>query len=173
MIQIYVANISRFLGGCTNEGAWVSLPATSDTLSKLLDSIGVNAASEYFIPASESTIDGLSSVIKEHLSLGEVNDLARALTLLDKYELNKVEAILEYESPSLPTLMAILDDLDVYDFYPGIHSDIELGHHFVDELDCLEVPDYLKYYIDYEAYGRDIRLECGGSYVSGGFIYSI
>ena len=172
MIDIYVANISRFLSGREHDGEWVSFPAKPSVLSMTLDAIGVGEADEYFIPTSESEIDGLSSIIGEHTSLAEINDLARALSFLEEYELKKVEAILELESPSIADLMMIVEALDDYDFYPDIHNDEDLGRYFVDELGCLSIPEHLRHYIDYDSYGRDIRLGSSGGFAAGGFLFT-
>lgn len=171
-MEIYVANISRFIAGAANDGKWVSLPASGHTLSQILDAIGVDDGTEYFIPTMESDLEGLTDVIGEHTSLAEVNALARLLVLLPDCDLKKLEAILEMESPDLFSLMAILETLDNYDFYPDIHDDEDLGRYFVDELGCLSIPDHLKNYIDYESYGRDIRLESSGGFAAGGFLFT-
>ena len=173
MIDVYVANIGRYLSGAANDGIWVSFPAKPSVLNKTLDEIGVGVADEYFTPAAESSeLDGLASVIGEYESLGQINALARALVLLDENDLQKVEAILDLESPSLPQLMMILEVLDDYDFWPDIHTDEDLGRYCVDELGALNVPDHLRNYIDYEAYGRDIRLESSGGFAAGGFLFT-
>ena len=50
-------------------------------------------------------------------------------------------------------------------------DDDDLGRYLLDECGVLEVPDYLKSYIDYEAYGRDARLESNLTYTSYGCLF--
>ena len=51
------------------------------------------------------------------------------------------------------------ENLDCYDVYPDIRDHDDLGRYYIEELDAIQVPEHLKNYIDYEAYGRDIALE--------------
>lgn len=44
---------------------------------------------------------------------------------------------------------------DNYVFCDAMDNDYEFGYHLIHEVDCLEMPDHLTGYIDYEAYGRD------------------
>lgn len=48
------------------------------------------------------------------------------------------------------------DESEFYEKYLGeFSSHLELGEYLVDELECLNVPEHLKDYIDYEKYGRE------------------
>ncbi len=169
-IEIFVANLSQYAAGNATSGKWVSLPADPETLEEMLNEIGVGPDQEYFITDTSSDIDGLWTVIDEHISLGEVNELAEALDELDTYELQKVEAIIELESPSLPDLMMILESLSGYDLLSDVNTDEDLGRYFIDELCALTIPEPLANYFDYEAYGRDVRLESPGGFTAGGYL---
>ena len=46
----------------------------------------------------------------------------------------------------------------------------DLGRYYIEELDAIQVPEHLKNYIDYEAYGRDIALEEGGQFTDLGYV---
>lgn len=49
-------------------------------------------------------------------------------------------------------------------------SDYDFGHYLIHELSCIEIPEALQGYIDYEAYGRDAKIN---DFVTvGNFIYS-
>lgn len=50
----------------------------------------------------------------------------------------------------------------------GIEDDEALGYYFAEEVDCLEIPENIRNYFDYEAYGRDIRLSGNITYTSFG-----
>ena len=50
-------------------------------------------------------------------------------------------------------------------------TDEELGRIYAEfDEDIIEVPEALKNYFDYEAYGRDKRLNEGGCFVDGGYM---
>ena len=65
-------------------------------------------------------------------------------------------------SGSLQEIINLTENLDCYDIYPDIHDHDDLGRYYIEELDAMQVPEHLRNYIDYEAYGRDIALEEGG-----------
>ena len=49
-------------------------------------------------------------------------------------------------------------------------SDYDFGHYFMHDVSCIEIPEALQGYIDYEAYGRDAMIN---DFVRvGNFIYS-
>lgn len=54
--------------------------------------------------------------------------------------------------------------------YPNIGDHDDLGRYYIDELDAMQVPDHLRNYIDYEAYGRDVALEEGGEFTEFGYV---
>ena len=60
---------------------------------------------------------------------------------------------------SIQELINLTENLDCYEVYPDIHDHDDLGRYYIEELDAMQVPEHLRNYIDYEAYGRDIALE--------------
>ena len=54
--------------------------------------------------------------------------------------------------------------------YPDIHDHDDLGRYYIEELDAMQVPEHLRNYIDYEAYGRDIALEESGQFTDLGYV---
>lgn len=168
-LNVYVANLSLYAAGVL-KGIWVNLPADPEELENTLCKIGVGPGQEFFIPDVDSDIDGLSSVIGEYDSLREINALAEDLDTLNTWELETVEAVIELQSPDLQQLKEVLDNLSDYTLLSNVETDEDLGCYFVDELGCLSVPDNLRPYFDYAAYGRDVRLESSGGFVAGGFL---
>ena len=51
-----------------------------------------------------------------------------------------------------------------------IHDHDDLGRYYIEELDAMQVPEHLRNYIDYEAYGRDIALEESGQFTDLGYV---
>lgn len=71
--------------------------------------------------------------------------------------------MLEMESPTgIAGILDIIEHLDEFDLLTEIEDDQPLGEYYTEELCTLSaVPSHLRGYFDYEAYGRDIRLESG------------
>ena len=67
-------------------------------------------------------------------------------------------------------LINLAQNLDCYDFYPGIGDDEALGRYCVEEIGAIDIPEHIRDYFDYEAYGRDIDLNSTGSFVPGGYV---
>ena len=71
---------------------------------------------------------------------------------------------------SIQELINLTENLDCYDIYPDIHDHDDLGRYYIEELDAMQVPEHLRNYIDYEAYGRDIALEESGQFTDLGYV---
>jgi antirestriction protein len=170
MIEAYVTNLGKYVEG-TLCGEWLKLPATKEEVKALLGRIGVDGTlyEETFIADYETDIKGLSDKLGEHENLDELNYLAESLSALDKYELEKFEAALEYGeyTGSVKDLINLSQNLDCYDYIQEIEDEEALGRYYAEDL---SVPEHLQNYIDYEAYGRDIALERGGIFVGKGYI---
>lgn len=56
-------------------------------------------------------------------------------------------------------------DEDIY-LYPDFDW-YKLGYHFLHEVDCVEIPDFLENYIDYERYGKELEYSGFHEYSDG------
>ena len=77
----------------------------------------------------------------------------------------------EYTS-SVKNLINLTQNLDCFEFYTGVKDEEDLGRMYLLEVDALQIPEYLVDYIDYEAYGRDIRINEGGHFAPGGYVFA-
>ena len=73
---------------------------------------------------------------------------------------------------ALHDLINLAQNLDCYDFYPGIDSEEALGRAYIEEMEMLDVPDNVLPYFDFEAYGRDVRINEGGHFAPGGYVFN-
>ena len=78
--------------------------------------------------------------------------------------------VLGKHTGSVKDLINLTQNLDLYRFYPDISDDEGLGHLYADELGTIDVPDHIQGYFDYEAYGRDMRINEGGVFAPGGYV---
>ena len=88
--------------------------------------------------------------------------------------IEKFEAVIdsgEYTG-SVHDLINLAQNLDCYDFYPGIDSEEALGRAYIEEMEMLDVPDNVLPYFDFEAYGRDVRINEGGHFAPGGYVFN-
>lgn len=108
----------------------------------------------------------------EYENLDELNYLASKLDEMSQGEYEQFQAAMEIgdHSGSLQEIINLTENLDCYDIYPDIHDHDDLGRYYIEELDAMQVPEHLRNYIDYEAYGRDIALEEGGEFTDFGYV---
>lgn len=157
-LSIYITSIRE--GKDYLLGEWVKLPVPPEKLDGVLERIGTEYE-EYLVTDYEAAFANLD--ISQYSSIEELNDLATRLDEVEEWDNDKLCAVLEMEEPtSIADIVDIIDHLDDFDLLVGVEDDQGLGEYFADELCTLEaVPTHLRGYFDYEAYGRDIRLESG------------
>ena len=173
MIGVFVTNLGRYVEGALC-GEWMTLPATTEDVQALLARIGVDGVmyEEIFITDYNCEIAGLTSPFGEYESLDELCYLADLLDGLDKNDLEKFEAAVadgEYTG-SVGDLINLAQNLDNYDFYPGICTEEDLGRYLIDEVGTLKIPEKIEMYFDYEAYGRDMAIDMNGTFTDNGYV---
>ncbi|MGN1026698.1 MAG: antirestriction protein ArdA [Faecousia sp.] len=173
LLEAYITNLGKY-----NEGQLVGetlkFPTTQEEVQALLKRIGVDGIryEEIFITSFDGDVLGLHEHLGEYENLDELNYLAVLLSEMDQGDIEKFEAVIdagEYTG-SVKDLINLTKNLDCFEFYSNVHSDEELGRMYVLEFGGVEVPEHLIDYIDYEAYGRDVRINDSGHYAPGGYV---
>lgn len=119
------------------------------------------------IEVTFDSIEGLPDLDCERLNLDLANELAENLEDVDE---DIVLSFIESDS-SDPKVLAITEFDDCW-LYPEVATDRELGEYIVDEIGFELSRETLERYFDYEKFGRDVRLEEGGSFVDKGYFVS-
>ena len=113
------------------------------------------------------SIEELPDLDCERLTLDLANSIAENV---EDVEEDLVLAFIESES-SDPKYLASAE-FDDCSLYPDVATDRELGEYLVEEVGVELSKEKLLLYIDYEKFGRDVRLEEGGSFVDKGYFVS-
>ena len=172
LFEAYITNLGKY-----NEGELVGetlkFPTTTEEVQGLLKRIGVDGVryEEFFITSFDGDVLGLYDYLSEYENLDELNHLACLLSELDKSDLEKFEAAVasgEHTS-GVGDLINLVENLDCYDFYIGVSDDETLGRIYAEDMELINIPENLRDYFDYEAYGRDMRINEDGGFVKGGF----
>lgn len=161
MFEAYVTNLGMYPERGVEVGEYLRFPTTIEEVQALFSRIGIDGKryEEYFITDYQSDVLGLYDHLGEYESLDELNYLAHLLEEMTQDELEKLEAVMdagEYTG-SVKDLINLTQNLDCFEFYPGVKDEEELGRMYILEFEALTVPEHLIDYIDYEAYGRDVR----------------
>ena len=174
----FITNLGKYNEGSL-VGEWVKFPTTAEELQKVFERIGIGSKDdfgqpyeEWFITDYDCYVDGLYDKLGEYENLDELNYLASKLDEMSQGEYEHFQAAMEIgdHSGSLQEIINLTENLDCYDIYPDIHDHDDLGRYYIEELDAMQVPEHLRNYIDYEAYGRDVALEEGGEFTDLGYV---
>ena len=165
MIKIYLTNLGKYNEG-ELLGEWVELPVSEEELNEIFDRIKIchddieytdecgNPYEEYFITDYETNISGFS--IGEYDNLNKLNEIAETLENLEDYEKEVVEAMMS-EGYDLDETLERKDDCMVY---YNCNDMTDVAEQYAEKTGLLDsIPENLRYYFDFEAYGRDMGIE--------------
>lgn len=148
-----------------------------DTRSKKVKQFSLPADVEYI--ASEfgydredvvftiQSIEELPALNCEGLTLELANEIAENVEDVDE---DLVLSFIESGSSDPKYLVSV--EFDDCWLYPEVATDRDLGEYIVDEIGFELSRETLERYFDYEKFGRDVRLEEGGSFVDKGYFVS-
>lgn len=162
--KIFIANLGKNYEG-EMIGEWINLPATEREMEELLDRIGINEEYEEVFIADYENEFGYK--VDEYADLDELNEIAYKLDNLTDYDKQVLKAGLE-----LWSFEDVFDNLDSFSLMEDINSNYDLGYYWIEESGCYDLDSLgmLRNYINYEDFGRDIRLESDGGFTSYGWI---
>ena len=173
IFEAYIANAGKYAEGQSAEKL-LRFPTTKEEVQELLKEIGVDGIryQEIFIPAFDGDVLGVYDHLDEYANLDELNHLARLLSELPQFELMTFEAVINKgdHTSSVADLINLAQNLDCYELFPGVDSDETLGRIYIEDMEALNVPENVLPYFDFEAYGRDVRLNEGGHFAPGGYV---
>ena len=173
VFEAYITNLGKYAEGQL-VGETLKFPATTEEVQSLLKNIGVDGVryEEFFITAFDGDVMGLYDYLTEYENLDELNHLAHLISELDSDEIETLEAALNKgdHTSSVADIINLVHNLDCYSLHPGVTDDETLGRIYVEDMELLDVPDNVLPYFDFEAYGRDMRLNEGGHFAPGGYL---
>lgn len=153
-MRVYIANLGKYNEG-ELVGAWFIPPIDIDDMK---EKIGLNSEyEEYAIHDYELPFD-----IGEYIPISEINRLCALAEELQGTPIEReIKAIQQAFFGSFEELVEHVDDIICY---PDCNDMADVARYLIEETGTLsEIPDFLRRYIDYESYGRD--LEISGFYL--------
>lgn len=153
MLKIYVTNLSKYNEGAL-VGEWVNLPC--EGLEEVLDKISNNGKDELFISDYETDISGLK--VAEYKDILQLNEIAEEIDNFDDEEVIIFQAYLDQYANDIEQALEEVRQGN-YTIYENCDNMSDVAYQVVNESGLLDgVPETLKGYFDYEAYGRDIDI---------------
>lgn len=146
--KIYVADLAAYNNGILH-GVWIEELLDIDELeqqvTKMLEQSPVEDAEEYAI----HDFEGFGELsLNEFVSLDRINQLA---LFLNEYP-DCGDIVLNYCNGDIDEANRLLDEC-----YQGTYDSVEDYAQEIGE-ECYSIPDPLKYYINWEAFSRDMLL---------------
>lgn len=144
-------------------GGWFQLGASEEELSRFLSEVVRvdDTHEEYFISDTES--ETLSYEVNPYCDLYKLNQLINEFYGLEEEEQDTINALLEFGI--VQSLEEALNVVSHYCLTYGIESEEDIGYYYLEETGAYEVPDCLRPYLDYEAFGRDFLMN-GEAYLT-------
>ena len=160
MFRVFITNLGKYNEG-ELVGKWLDLPC--EDIESELASIGVsdepdengNYYEEYFITDFENDYN---YKVGEYDSLDNLNEIAEELENLDDYDREVVNAFIENGSDIEKALDGLRDG--DYMVFSNCSDMTDVAYQYIEETGLLnDIPEGLRNYFDYEAYGRDMSFE--------------
>lgn len=157
MLKIYVTNLKEYNNGQII-GEWVSLP--HEGLEEVLEKISNSGKDELFISDYETDINGLK--VAEYEDILQLNEIAEEIEEMREDELIALQAYLEQYNDIEQALEEVRQGN--YRIYYNCDNMEDVAYQVVNDCGLLDgVPEEVKIYFDYEAYGRD--MEINGTFI--------
>lgn len=153
MLKIFISNLKEYNNGKII-GEWVSLPC--EDIEEVLEKISNSGNDELFISDYETDISNLK--ISEYDDILQLNEIAEEIDNLSDDEVIALQAYLEQYNDIEQALEEVRQGN--YTIYYDCDDMSDVAYQVVNESGLLDgVPETIKGYFDYEAYGRDIDIE--------------
>ena len=152
----------------------VVFPTTKAAIQEALKAVGVDGirCRNVFLIELDSNLSGFCHCLNQSDSVDELNYLCHLLSDMTDTELATFRAVVEYgaHNENAAALINLALNVESYDFYAGVDSDKELGRVYVEDMGTIDVPDEVRPFFDYAAYGRKVREDDKGCFVNDGYL---
>ena len=161
-LRAFITNLSKYNDG-ELVGQWVDFPCDEDEFDEVLEEIGIDEYhEEWFVTDYECDLGEVAQELGEYVSFDELNSVAEAL---EDWDEGLGEAVIDIWGVD-ELLNSTPDDY----LYFKANDDEDIGYYYAEEFGILdEVPANLRNYFDYEAYGRDIRIDTDSGLSDNGY----
>lgn len=152
----------------------VVFPTTKAAIQEALKAVGVDGirCRNVFLIEHNSNLSGFCHCLNQSDSVDELNYLCHLLSDMTDTELATFRAVVEYgaHNENAAALINLALNVESYDFYAGVGSDKGLGRIYVEDMGTIDVPEEVRPFFDYAAYGRKVREDDKGCFVNDGYL---
>lgn len=152
---------------------WVQLPTSQIKLERAMRRAGIASCSEMQMLVSDSRFpDEVDCTLDvEHGSLFELNRLCQICSNFKEQDFVKLGAVCQMAKPECAAnLLQLAENLDQFDFAPGVHTPEEYGRYMIQKSGHFEYDENLDEFYNYGDYGVNRMLQEDGVFVDRGYV---
>ena len=152
---------------------WVQLLASRIKLERAMLRAGIPSCGEMQMLVSDSRFpDEVDCTLDvEHGSLFELNRLCQICSNFKEQDFVKLGAVCQMAKPECAAnLLQLAENLDQFDFAPGVHTPEEYGRYMIQKSGHFEYDENLDEFYNYGDYGVQRMLQEDGVFVDRGYV---
>lgn len=155
---------------------YLYLPATAHQIERTLLRIGLDEPSEAqirldFDELPKKASEALDLECLSGNDLPALNRMCRAIGPLNDADMEKLNAVVLMAEPGdIFAICELAENLDQFDFVPGIHTPEEYGKYMIRESGRFEYDAALEGFYDYRLYGEQHVRQEGGQFNECGYV---
>lgn len=166
-----VAATDRILPADTKDIAWLYLPAEDCQIERALLRVGIQGDDMCLRYVDSELPDLLTGLLEAEENLYEINKLCSAYQELDKGYREKLAAVFQMAKPvDISQAQNLIEQLDLFDFIPGISTPEEYGRHMIRESGRFRYDNDLDGFYDFKKYGEQRMADENGQFSPNGYI---
>ena len=157
----------------TKDITWLYLPAAKGQIERAMARSGIADPEDMRFRFAESMFPDEVDVALDfqYESIYELNELAQAVDKLSMDDRKKLGAVVAMAEPEYAMQIRYLaENLDQFEFAPGVHTPAEYGKFMIQESGHFEYDPNLDEFYDYERYGLQRIEQQSGMFTDRGYI---
>ena len=157
----------------TKDITWLYLPAAKGQIERAMARSGIADRSDMRFRFAESMFpDEVDAALDfQYESIYELNELAQAVDKLSMDDRKKLGAVVAMAEPEYAMqIRHLAENLDQFEFAPGVHTPAEYGKFMIQESGHFEYDPNLDEFYDYERYGLQRMEQQSGMFTDRGYI---
>ena len=155
---------------------YLYLPAAEHQIERTLLRVGITSPhdAQIRIDCNELPEKVDEALDIEHLSgddLPDLNRMCRAIEPLTEADMEKLNAVVLFaEAGDMMAVRQLAENLDQFDFVPGLQTPEEYGRHMIRESGHFDYDENLEGFYDYHRYGEQQIQQEGGQFNECGYV---
>ena len=157
----------------TKDITWLYLPAAKGQIERAMARSGIADRSDMRFRFEESMFpDEVDAALDfRYEDIFELNELAHAVDKLSMDDRKKLGAVVAMAEPEYAMqIRHLAENLDQFEFAPGVHTPAEYGKFMIQESGHFEYDPNLDEFYDYERYGLQRMEQQSGMFTDRGYI---